>query len=158
MLCECATAPTATFCFLCLFVSFHLHGSGCSPLHESSSLSSSLIFASRSWDNCKAAKHHSRLRLKNNYFAIEMDQFNCLFLLLVSQIHSWALFFSIYCLLFLCITKGNLSQLPVHLLIASRLFFSLFPLYVLLLVTSHRRVLRCVSEHALLLFLFFPSF
>lgn len=40
----------------------------------------------------------------------------------------------------------------------TRYFFSLFPLYVLLLVTPHRRVLRCVSEHALLFFFSFSLF
>lgn len=142
---------------ICL-IYLHLHGSGCSPLHDSSSLPVKqphlCITLSRKY---KAQKHHSRLQLENNSFwECWNDPGSPVFSCLGS--HKSSLFLTPVTL-FSFIVPSLRKQRFVSTSCPSvncftRYFFSLFPLYVLLLVTPHRRVLRCVSEHALLFFFF----
>lgn len=136
-----------------------MHGSGCSPLHDSSSLPVKqphlCITLSRKY---KAQKHHSRLQLENNSFwECWNDPVSPVFSCLGSHKSSLFLtFVFIYCS-FSQKTEICLNSCP-SVNCFTRYFFSLFPLYVLLLVTPHRRVLRCVSEHALLFFFSFSLF
>lgn len=152
MPCDCATALTLTL-FICLFYVF-IYLFNLAWLRPQPTPCQQLILVPRSERKKKALKHSKSIVIRVATLKI-IFLGKCwnhwiypVFLLLISHIQCQALFWFTVPVLFCFFMQRKQRDLSICLMLHA---FSLFPPPLCAPVgDTHRRVLRCVSEHALL--------